>query len=216
MSIIVDGQRIETPGLETVCWLDDPKVPRATDGRSRHAIGARAITLHTVHGKRGPLAPGVKASTRAQAYAVYQAHTSREVSWHFTVDTDGTIVQSADPALWVCWHAGSVNAWTVGIELVQETDGTLYEGQMAALVALCDLLCARLNIPRRVPVGLDGRPVAGVIARLTGTSGPWPGIFGHRNQTTNRGPGDPGDHPFAALLAAGYEGVPVDAHGHLA
>lgn len=207
MSLIIDGQRVETPGLETISWLDDPKVPRVTDGRRRVPQSARAIVLHTVHGKLGPLADKASVpSVRAERYARYQASTKREVSWHLTIDTDGTIVQSADVAAWTCWHATAVNGWTVGVELVQEADGTLYRPQLAAVVALCDLLCARLGIERRVPARA-GVPIVGVVPRLTGHDGPWSGVMGHRHQTRNRGPGDPGDYVFQALLAAGYAGV---------
>jgi hypothetical protein len=207
VSLVIDGQRVETPGLETISWLDDAKVPRVKDGRRRVPQSARAIVIHTVHGKLGPLSdvPSVP-STRAERYARYQAGTAREVSWHLTVDTDGTIVQSADVAAWTCWHATSVNGWTVGIELVQELDGTVYRPQLAAVVALCDLLCARLGIERRVPAR-GGVPIVGVVPRLTGTDGPWSGVFGHRNQTRQRGAGDPGSSVFLALLAAGYAGV---------
>ena len=207
MTLIIDGQRIETPGLETISWLDDPAVPRVKDGRRRVPQSARAIVIHTVHGKLGPLSDVPSApSVRAERYARYQAGTAREVSWHLTVDTDGTIVQSADIAAWTCWHATSVNGWTIGIELVQESDGTVYRPQLAAVVALCDLLCARLGIERRVPARA-GVPIVGVVPRLTGTDGPWSGVFGHRNQTRQRGPGDPGSAVFLALLAAGYAGV---------
>ena len=207
MTLVIDGQRVETPGMETISWLDDAKVPRVKDGRRRVPQSARAIVLHTVHGKLGPLSdvPSVP-SARAERYARYQAGTAREVSWHITVDTDGTIVQSADVAAWTCWHATSVNGWTLGIELVQEADGTVYRPQLAAVVALCDLLCARLGIERRVPAR-GGVPIVGVVPRLTGTDGPWSGVFGHRNQTRQRGPGDPGSAVFLALLAAGYAGV---------
>jgi hypothetical protein len=207
VSLIIDGQRVQTPGLETISWLDDPAVPRVRDGRRRVPQSARAIVLHTVHGKLGPLSDVPSApSTRAERYARYQAGTAREVSWHLTVDTDGTIVQSADVAAWTCWHATAVNGWTVGIELVQERDGTTYRPQLAAVVALCDLLCARLGIERRVPAR-GGVPIVGVVPRLTGTDGVWSGVFGHRNQTRQRGPGDPGSAVFLALLAAGYAGV---------
>lgn len=207
MTLVIDGQRIDTPGLETISWLDDHAVPRVTDGRRRVPQATRAIVLHTVHGKLGGVSekPSLP-STRAERYARYQASTSREVSWHATVDTDGTVVQSADFASWTCWHATSVNGWTIGIELVQEADGTVYRPQLAAVVSLCDLLCARLGIERRVPAR-NGVPIVGVVQRLTGHDGPWSGVFGHRNQTTNRGPGDPGSHVFLALMAAGYLGV---------
>jgi hypothetical protein len=207
VSLVIDGQRVETPGMQTISWLDDPAVPRVKDGRRRVPQSARAIVLHTVHGKLGPLSdvPSVP-SVRAERYARYQAGTAREVSWHITADTDGTIVQSADVAAWTCWHATAVNGWTVGIELVQEADGTVYRAQLAAVVGLCDLLCARLGIERRVPAR-GGVPIVGVVPRLTGTDGPWSGVFGHRNQTRQRGPGDPGSAVFLALLAAGYAGV---------
>jgi len=207
VALIIDGQRLETPGLETISWLDDPAVPRVRDGRRRVPQSARAIVLHTVHGRLGPLsdAPSVP-SVRAERYARYQAETARDVSWHLTVDVDGTVVQSADVAAWTCWHATAVNGWTIGIELVQERDGTVYRPQLAAVVAVCDLLCARLGIERRVPARA-GVPIVGVVPRLTGTDGPWSGVFGHRNQTRQRGPGDPGSFVFLALLAAGYAGV---------
>jgi hypothetical protein len=207
VSLIIDGQRVETPGIESISWLDDPAVPRVRDGRRRVPQSARAIVLHTVHGKLGPLSDAPSApSTRAERYARYQAGSAREVSWHLTVDTDGTVVQSADIAAWTCWHATAVNGWTIGIELVQEVDGTVYRPQLAAVVAVCDLLCARLAIERRVPARA-GVPIVGVVPRLTGTDGVWSGVFGHRNQTRQRGPGDPGSFVFLALLAAGYAGV---------
>ena len=205
--IVIDGRRVPVPGAEVVTWLDDDAVPRVKDGHTRAASAVKAIVLHTVHGKVGPLADRASApSTRAERYARYQASTSRDVSWHFTVDTDGTIVQSCDAATWMAWHATAVNPWTIGIEMVQESDGTVYRPQLAVVVALCDVLCASLGIERRVPA-INGAPIVGVVERLTGRHGSWSGVFGHRHQTTNRGPGDPGDHIFRALLAAGYAGV---------
>jgi hypothetical protein len=99
-----------------------------------------------------------------------------------------------------------VNPWTVGIELVQESDGTIYRPQLDVLVWVCEVLCDHFGIPHRVPAR-NGVPTVGVVERLTGKHGSWGGVFGHRNQTTNRGVGDPGDHVFRALLAAGYAGV---------
>lgn len=210
MTVIIDDQRIDTPAFESICWMDDQHVPRATDGRKRTKDTVVAVVLHTVHGKPGKLVRGTKPSKRAETYAHYQTATEREVSWHFTVDTDGTVVQSADPARWLCWHAGKVNAWTVGIELVQDNDGTLYSATLDAAVKLVELLCEKLGVERRLPVDAAGAPSRGVIRALTGERGPWSGVFGHRNQTHNRGRGDPGDQVFSALLEAGFTGVVLD------
>lgn len=217
MSIILGGVKIETPGVETVSWLDDPKVPQATDGGTR-AGWIRAIVLHTVKGKLGGLQPGIKPSTRAETYAKYQANTSRDVSWDYTIDTDGTVVASNDPIKRYTWHAGAVNGFTIGIEFVQEENGDLWIGQIEAGVKFLDILTRELAdrehpIQRQVPIDGNGNPVRGVIHRIDDASEAKKvvGIYGHRNQTHNRGVGDPGDHIFHALLNAGYKGFNLDA-----
>lgn len=218
MSIVLNGEKIATPGLETVSWLDDPKVPRTTDVNPR-TQWIRAVVMHTVHGKVGKLLPGLsKPCTRAETYAKYQANTSRDVSWDYTVDTDGTVVVSNDPMKFYTWQATSVNPFTIGIEMVQEDNGDLYEGQMEVAVRFLDLLTRELAdrghpIQRQVPMTSDGKPVKGVLKRIADASlaKNFSGVVGHRNQTTNRGPGDPGDFIFEALLKAGYKGFNLDA-----
>lgn len=217
MSIILGGEKIATPGIETISWLDDPNVPKATDG-SRRKNWIRAIVLHTVKGKLGGLKPGIKSSTRAETYATYQAHTSRDVSWDYTIDTDGTVVVSNDPIEKYTWHAGDVNGFTLGIELVQDENGDVWQGQIDATVKFLDFVTRELAkrnhpIQRQVPITGSGAPVWGVVARIEKDSDAKNvvGIYGHRNQTNTRGPGDPGDHIFNALLNAGYKGFNLDA-----
>jgi hypothetical protein len=212
----MNDQKLDTPGLETISWLDDPKVPRTTDTNPR-TLWIRAIVMHTVHGKVGRLLPGIKPSTRAETYAKYQANTSRNVSWDYTIDTDGTIVVSNDPIRRFTWHATDVNPYTVGIEMVQDDNGDLYEGQIAATVKFLDFLTRTLAdynhpIQRQVPMTTAGNPVKGIIARITDDAAAKSvvGIYGHRNQTSNRGPGDPGDYIFEALLKANYKGFNLD------
>ncbi len=221
MSLVLDGRKIETPGLETVSFLDDPKVPRATDHNPRELPIVGGL-LHTVSGKRGPIRPGGKPSSRDFTYAVYQAHTERDVSWDATGDTDGSTTISNDPARRYTWHAGApaVNRQTIGIEQVQDADGAQYEVQIRAEVQLIELYCTHLFLPRRTPVDQDGKPYAGLLDERL-----FAGIYGHRNlwtltkkgeRTTMKPWGDPGDAIFNALLAAGFEAVPIDAHGRIA
>jgi hypothetical protein len=218
MSIVLNGQKIETPGLETISWLDDPKVPRATDVNPR-TKWIRAIVMHTVSGKMGGVRPGkAPPSKRAESYAKYQANTTRDVSWDYTIDVDGTIVVSNDPLVNYTWQASAVNPWTIGIEMVQESNGDLWEGQIATTVRFLDMITRELAdrghpIQRQVPMGPAGKPVRGVIPRIANAelAKSVVGIMGHRNQTSNRGPGDPGDHIFEALLKAGYKGMNLDA-----
>jgi hypothetical protein len=217
MSIVLNGEKIATPGLETFSWLDDHNVPKTTDVNPR-TQWLRAIVMHTVHGKTGKLLPGLsKPNTRAESYAKYQASTSRDVSWDYTIDTDGTIVASNDPVKFYTWQATSVNPFTLGIELVQEDNGDLYEGQIAVAVQFLDCLTRELAdrghpIQRQVPMSVNGTPVKGVISRIANAemAKQVVGVYGHRNQTSNRGAGDPGDFIFDALLRAGYKGFNLE------
>jgi hypothetical protein len=224
VTLVFDGAPLATPGRDTVSWLDDPKLPHigardSDDGFSRSAGSILAVVIHTSKGETGPLRTTPSApSTKAESLARYQGRSSRDVSWHFTIDVDGTVVQSADPDVWACWHAGQVNGRTVGIELVQLDDLALYPAQLAAAAWLVELLCARYAIPRTVPVGPGCEPWTRIIPELMrrpeGDSGAsWRGVYGHRNCSRRRGAGDPGDHVVRALLATGFVGVAVDRRG---
>ena len=132
--LIIDGVRVPVPGVRVTTWVDDPKrAPPITDGR---AITKRPIAF-VWHTSKGILcrtaAPDAIPSTRAEDLALYQSRATREVSWHLTGDTDGDVIQQADPARWQCWHAGGANAWSLGAELVQrDATGTLTAPQIRA------------------------------------------------------------------------------------
>lgn len=225
--LVLDGREIAVP-FECRTWRSDPmRVPKATDfypiarracvpwtGAGRPPLWIRAIVLHTVHGRKGgTLREGAApASQRDLWYAQYQARTGRDVSWDFTVDSDGSVAQSNDPLEHVSWHAGSVNVATLGIELVQESDGSLWRQQLEqTLVPLLDVLTRELRIQRQIPWH-SGGPDSSVLRRF-GDGGAdrgglrTVGIYGHRNQTQRRGFGDPTSWPFTTLFDAGYEGL---------
>jgi len=214
-AVIVGGKTHDVPGVELVTWADDPRrAPLVTDGRTR-LRAPTAIVLHTSRGAVGGVREGSRASTQAERLARYQASTARDVSWHLTVDTDGTVLQQCDLSSWMAWHASSANGWTIGIECVQHPDsGDLWTVQLDALVRVCDSVCSVLQIPRTVPVDASGRPHSGVVRawqeRSEGGRGErFSGLVGHRNLTRQRGPGDPGDAVFESLLRAGYSGALV-------
>jgi hypothetical protein len=232
VDLIIDGKLVPV-AAEGATWLDDPKrAPPISDGVRRVASKVKAIVLHTTRGVDGArVRDGARASTRAETLARYQATTDREVSWHLTIDTDGTVLQQADLATWTAWHAGHVNGWTVGVELVQHPDSPdLWRSQLDALVAVCGAISGALAIPRRVLVDSAGapilRPVRALLseaargsggALLGGRAERWGGVLGHCQvvPATSRGPGDPGRAPFDALLAAGWTGVVLGPDGLL-
>ena len=213
MSLIINGRRIVTPGLDIVSWADDASLPKGTDF-NRRTRKIRVIVWHTVHGKTGPLRPGIKHSNRDRVYAIYQARTPRKVSWHFTIDTDGSITQSLDPCREVAWHASytETNEISVGIELVQDTDGSLYEGQIQASVAFSDVLHRELAaeghfVPKQIPWH-EGSPDSRKLARCLPPRhcADVYGNIGHRNNDPQKPFGDPGQYIFRALKTHGYEG----------
>lgn len=221
--LIIDGVRVPVPGVSVTTWLDDPKrAPPITDGRS---ITKRPIAF-VWHTSKGILcraaAPDAIPSTHAETLALYQSRTTREVSWHLTVDTDGDVLQQADPARWQCWHAGGANAWSLGAELVQrDATGTLTAPQIRAAADVTDAVCLALAIPRRVLVGADGAPWVRQVkdlqsAKAGGRALTWAGVIGHVHLTTDRGPGDPGPLVFAELIARGYARHVVSAEGRIA
>ena len=217
--LVIAGARVAVPGVRVITWCDDPTVaPRVTDGRERPAGNVLALVMHTSRGRRSVVREGARPSDRGERLARYQARTKRSVSWHLTGDTDGDVFQQADLATWLAWHVEEANGWTVGYELVQHRDAPdLWRVQLDAAVAVCTAACTALGIPRRLFVGADGRPwlqpvPSLLMAKYGGPGGRWGGVLGHCQLVPDevRGPGDPGDGIFRALLDAGFEGVRVE------
>lgn len=214
--LIINGRRVPVPGVRIVSWLDDPRVPRVTKV-SRRRGPVTAVVLHTSRGKVGAVREGAGDDGKALRLARYQARSTREASWHLTIGGAGTVYQQADIAEDATWHASQANFWSVGIECAQSSDTPdLTRAQVDACVAVVRAICEAFNIPQRVPVrshdggswSVEARPVRAWQPRKQGgESRPVAGVIGHRNLTTNRGAGDPGDPLMLALLAAGFAGA---------
>jgi hypothetical protein len=211
MSLIIDGKPEDVPGLRTVSWLDDPRIPRLLgnrDSRRRTTRWIRGIVLHTTKGIPGGkdrraqvVRPGFgPAGDRGLHVSRYWSTSQLQSGAHLIVDFDGEIVQVADLQLEAAHHAGPVNDVTIGIEIYQGSDAELYAEQLATVVQLCDFLTRRFGIQRQIP-----DVYSGPIARLEGGGRNVVGVYGHRDVTGNRGAGDPGDAVMGLLAAAGYE-----------
>lgn len=219
--LIINGKRVPVPGVNVITWEDDPRVPRVPRAKrsTRPASSVTAIVLHTSRGKVGKVVPGSRQSDKALRLARYQARGSHAASWHLTVAHDGTVYQQADLATDETWHATQANPWTVGIELAQDESPDLTQAQVSACVATVRAVCEALGIPAWVPARQSGgswsvlsTPVrAWQPRKQNGASQSARGVIGHRNLTTNRGAGDPGDGIFLALLANGFAGVEPEA-----
>jgi hypothetical protein len=123
---------------------------------------------------------------------------------HLIVDSGREILQTADLSRVAAYHAGGVNDVTIGVEIVQFADGLIWEDELDPVcVLLADFLTLRFEIQRQFQEVYHGGPCK----RLKAGGADCVGLYGHRDQTDDRGRGDPGDALWVKLRAAGYEGV---------
>lgn len=215
MGVVIHGKVEEVPGVAVRSWLDKSllRLNMGEDGRSRFTRWVRSIVLHTTKGIPGgrdqrpqQILPGLGADAQGDIrVALSWARSSRQAGAHLVVDHDGSVACLADLSDEVSYHAGEVNEVSIGIEIYQGSDGELYEGQLDQVVRLVDFLTRRFRIQRQYHFPYRRHPPA----RIASGAQDVVGIFGHRDVTTNRGLGDPGDAIFQRLSAAGYEAYDV-------
>jgi hypothetical protein len=175
----------------------------------------RQIVLHSTKGVwpqqiLAGAGPGSSGRVVADFWRGDPAHSAAQL----VVDTDGAIACLCDVGYVEAYHAEASNPWSVGIEMYQVSGGGVYQATLDATARLVMVLCAKLGIPPQI----HARPYRGdPLARMeTGIGqarrqlgGPdVVGILGHRDNTSNRGRGDPGDAIYAAIETAGAE--PLD------
>lgn len=221
----IGGRIVNVDGLEIIqpaanggpdwCLLD------SGDYRARRTTWIRQIMLHTTSGKwPQPIRPGAGPSGHAEQIAKMWSGQDRgggervHSAAQLIVDFDGSVACLADLATCAAYHAEASNDYSVGIEMSTLPDGGIYQATLDATALLTEALCDALGIPfqihgapyrseplRRMEITERGR-------REQFGGATCVGIFGHRDNTSNRGRGDPGDVIYAALIAAGAE--PID------
>jgi hypothetical protein len=197
--LILKGTPRETP-FPSVSFVERPEY-RIVDVSRRPDVRVRAIVLHTTRGASPqPIRDGYGKGGAALANVQQWNRETRDASAHLLVDRDGTVYQTADLVSDEAWHATSVNPVSVGIEICQGSDGSLYRGQLGVAVALVHWLTDALGIQRQIPHAYTGE-----VPRLASGGRDVVGVYGHRDQTRRKGIGDPGDIVFELLAAEGYE-----------
>jgi hypothetical protein len=226
MALIIAGRPEDVPGLHTVSWRDHPelRLRRGEDFRARSTLWIRSIVLHTTKGlpaRAGDppqqLLTGIGAPVNAgQRCALYWSRDGRNAGAHLVVDHDGTVACCCDLQTEAAYHATVVNDRSIGVEIYQGPNSELYVGQLQAAVALVDWLTQRFGIQRQIPRGYPAAADHAPIRRLERGGEDCVGVFGHRDVTNNRGPGDPGDAIFTMLAQARYERWDYEAGEDLA
>jgi hypothetical protein len=225
---IVGGQ-LEQPGNGLDCenWRDNPRLRLTREDHRTRADDAwiHVVVIHTTKGlpanEHDPpqiILDGFGTPVGAgERVARYWSGDGRNAGAHLIIDHDGEISQTCDLQTEVAYHAEAWNGCSIGIELYQGGDGTLYRGQLQRCVLLLDYLTRRFGIQRQfphrytkaVPRFLDredkgrdeyNRKVLGDVNGYRDVVG----IIGHRDCSNKRGPGDPGSAIFREMGLAGY------------
>lgn len=207
--LVINDVEVFVPSVPILNWKDDPSLKRShEDGRSRDGW-VRSIILHTTKGIPGgsnktaqTIRPGAEENhDRDRSVAKYWSTSSQQSGAHIVVDTDGSAICIADLAKETMYHATVVNNVSIGIEMYQLSDGSIYEATLKSTVAIVETLCRSFGIQRQFHYPYKGGPVP----RLAAGGKDCVGVFGHRDVTTNRGAGDPGDFVFDLLRESGFE-----------
>jgi hypothetical protein len=226
-ALLIAGRNVLVPGVTVI-----PPAPNGPswcslavgDYRLRHTSWVRQLVIHSTGGHwPQPIIPGAGPAGHARQIADMwsgadrcggdQVHSAAQI----IVDFDGSIACLCDLAHVAAYHAEMSNDWSIGIEMSTRPDGAIYQATIDATVKLVPVLCEAIGIPFQIhsasyhnepllrmeeTVRVNGRP------QRKQFGGPDAiGIFGHRDNTSQRGRGDPGDAIYEALHAAGAEAL---------
>jgi|SRR5882672_3175684 len=215
-SILISGRIVPVPGLAITppASAGGPAWARLDRGdcTSRHGW-VRQVIVHTTGGDWPmPIGAGAGAGGECPRYAdIWQTDPAHSAA-HLVVDSAGAVACLADLATTTAYHAEGSNPWSVGIEMVQAHDGTVFQATIDACTLLVAAICDAIGIPEQMPRGpYRGGPLRRMEViqdgRRINTGGPdCIGVFGHRDNTSQRGRGDPGDAIWTALAGLGFEG----------
>lgn len=218
--LLISGRLVPVPGLAVIppASHGGPDWARLDRGdmTSRHAW-IRQVIVHTTAGAwPQPIIAELGSGGEGARYAdIWQTDPTHSAA-HLVVDSAGTVVCLADLALVTAYHAEASNPWSIGIEMVQGRDGSLRRATIDATARLVAAICDAVGIPEQMPRGpYRGAPLRRMESVDTAgrhqLGGPdCVGVFGHRDNTSARGRGDPGDAIWTALAALGFEGVDYD------
>jgi hypothetical protein len=199
--LIIDGRIEAGPDVPILNYKDHPEL-KLVPGHSMRARNTRHIQMVVAHNTKN-----IPLSVRSGAgrYSAIGERVTRfwttnpaPAGAHIVVDHDGTITCHADLLQDAAYHAGTLNERSIGIEIYEDSDGTVYEVQIENTIKLIDWLCVRFGIQRQFPG--DG----GVVKRLAGGGRDCYGVIGHCHNNPHK-KYDPSIVFFQYLKEAGYQ-----------
>jgi len=231
------GQKVIDLGVPVVTFLDDPgwdgHNPMSLPPDVRPDTPQRTFSPYRMKGNIGPQAMRGHISMLTihhdaclNARSCFKVLVRRGLSTHFIIDNDGTVYQPWDLAH-MTWHAGSVNAYSIGFDMSNAAviqyashyrdrgvfTGVINGGTFTALgyseaqyiscIAAIREICRYFPRIKPVPpVGEDGQVVPGVIADPK-----FEGVVAHFHLSVHKwdpGPGFDWKRIFDGIHGGGY------------
>jgi hypothetical protein len=207
--LLINGREHPVEDLVIVNPRDTPWCRLDTrDFRRRPTSWVRQIIVHTTNGRTpARVLPGSGPGGKARIIASSWRNEPKSSAAHLVIDNDGTVACLCDLATVEAFHATVSNPWSIGIEMYQEANTGLYEAVYASAAKLVPALCRIFGIQLQIPK-LPYRNAP--LRRMADGGRNCVGVFGHRDNTNQRGHGDPGDEIFTRLAALGAERFDFD------
>lgn len=230
--LLIDGALVPVAGLAIIppASYGGPSWAQLSpeDYRMRPTTWVRQVVVHTTGGHwPQPIRPSAGTAGHAQQIADMWRGRDRGggefvySAAHIVIDFNGDIACLCDLGRVMTYHAEASNPWSVGIEMSTYPDGSIQEATLSAAAGLVAALTwsgsgGLFPIPAQMPRGPYRKQPTPRMETGGGRTrhqigGPnLVGVVGHRDQTSERGRGDPGDAIWSRLAALGFEGVDYD------
>lgn len=203
-ALLAYGKHIPVPGLTIISPGQEPWAKLSpADYRLRNTSWVRQIIVHTTKGQWPQhVKPGAGPPGKNKIVADFWRGDPNHSAAHLVVDLNGDVVCLGDLGRLCCYHATVSNDWSVGIEMYQLNDGGIHQATLDATVLLVEALCRIFGIQYQTHCGpYHNAPLPAMVYGGKDCVG----VFGHRDNTNNRGAGDPGDIIFQMMSDRGCE-----------
>lgn len=214
--LLVDGHAVDVEGVTIVSPGDDPNciLTQGKDWKPRTNRPHQIILHKTIADDPERVISGAGPAGGAEKTALFFLHsdgkvmTYRNAGAHIVIGEDGIAWNLADLVTAEVFHATVSNLYSIGIESREVVGGGVYQATLESMVAIVIAICRATGIQFQVPrLPYKGHPMR----RMIGGGPDMIGVFGHRDNTEDRGRWDPGDVVFALLRQRGALPFDFDA-----
>lgn len=217
MGLLIGGVIVEVPGVQVIGPHEAPwSFLSPGECKTRTGTPHQIILHRTIGDAPDKVMPGAGPAGGAERTAEYFASAeglAKHAGIHIVVGSDGVAACLCDLVLVETYHATVSNAFSIGIEMHELAGGVLYQTQIDATVAIVRAICEACGIQFQAPsMPYGGHP----FRRMLNGGADCVGVFGHRNNTEQRGRWDPGNAIFEALKDVGAEAWNIEAQEDLA